>query len=427
MPVSLSALRTTVLGGVAALLLAAPIVPALSAQAEEVIVPGVSCPQAVAVVGFPIGFAQLASEGSTIAVTAGALPSGLTINPSGPAIIGQPGTVETAHFTLSATRPGSSAAGGVDCTMTVKKAPAVARIAGSDRYAQAIAVSKLKFTKTDTVFVASGEKYADALSATAIAAANGGPLLLTAQGSLPAGLLAEITRLGAKDVVVVGGPASVSDGVVQALTVGSGGARVKRIGGADRYEVSRNLIADEDFGIQSATGLYIATGTNFPDALTASPAAAQHSQPVLLVNGTEPTLTASESNLLMSLGVRDVFIAGGPVSVSAPLEASLKNTFAVTRYAGTDRYEAGASVNRASFPNGVGSIYLASGAVFPDALSGGAAAGAEKSPLYVTQPDCLSSAVYFEIGRVAPDTVYVLGGTNTLSRDIESLTPCGLD
>jgi putative cell wall-binding protein len=396
---------------------------------EELLIPALLCPQQAAAKGFPLSAAPLAQAGS-LRVSRGALPQGVRLQAGGFQLEGEPNTVETASFTLelATVRPdGHTDLTTKACTVIVKEAPKVTRVAGSDRYSQALAISRLTFRDdgADTVYLASGQKFADALSATAAAAHHVAPLLLTPGAALPAGVIDEIRRVGANDVVIVGGEASVS-AAVAAQVAASTAAKVTRIAGADRYEVSRALIGHTTFGFASATAAFVATGATFADALTASPAAASGGSPVLLVDGSASSLGAPESALLTRLGVKAVAIVGGTSSVSASLASALEKTFATTRYSGATRYEVGATVNGASFP-AASKVYLASGVVFADALSGGVAAGIGASPLYVTRAGCLAPEVHREIGRLAPSAVVILGGPASLSAAIETLEPCGAD
>ena len=117
---------------------------------------------------------------------------------------------------------------------------AVSRVSASDRYGTAVAISKREFPgSAPTVFVASGSNYPDALSGGPVAAAAGGPLLLTSPDTLPAVVSAEITRLSPSKIVVIGGPGAVSDTVLAALDAI---APATRIFGSDRYQTSRALV-----------------------------------------------------------------------------------------------------------------------------------------------------------------------------------------
>lgn len=91
-----------------------------------------------------------------------------------------------------------------------KETNQVTRLAGPDRYATAAAVSRHLFPNgSDTVWVATGENFPDALAA----AVAGEPLLLTARDSLPTATAAEIVRLGASHAYIVGEADTVSDSV----------------------------------------------------------------------------------------------------------------------------------------------------------------------------------------------------------------------
>jgi putative cell wall-binding protein len=90
---------------------------------------------------------------------------------------------------------------------------------------------------------------------------------------------------------------------------------------------------------------------------------------VLLVNGGATALTPTESAFLLDFGVREVTVAGGPLSVSNALLKDLTVRFAAERLSGSDRYETGGVVNHKVFKS-ISSALIASGASFPDALSG---------------------------------------------------------
>ncbi|MCS5716881.1 cell wall-binding repeat-containing protein [Herbiconiux sp. CPCC 205763] len=302
--------------------------------------------------------------------------------------------------------------------------PTPTRIQGADRYDQAIKASSAMRT-ADLVYVTSGEKFADALSTAAVAGRHGAPLLLTPRAAVPESVIAELGRLEPTTIVVVGGPASVSDEAMEQLSQRVAGATVVRIGGADRYEVSRNLLTEPTFGAIRGETVFVVTGANFPDALTASPAATHTgASPVLLVDGAEHVATEAEISVLHSLGANDVHLVGGVNSLSSELEVNLGGRhFVVTRSEGADRYEAGVSVNRWAFES-ASTVYLASGTAFPDALSGGPRAAQSGSPLYVVQPNCVPASVLGEIKRLQAQQIIILGGPATLGSGVDSLTPC---
>jgi putative cell wall-binding protein len=86
------------------------------------------------------------------------------------------------------------------------------RWAGADRYATAAAISLKTYPQgATTAYLASGENYPDALAGAPVAARAGAPLLLTGRDCVPASTRAELTRLRATNIVVLGGTSAVSE------------------------------------------------------------------------------------------------------------------------------------------------------------------------------------------------------------------------
>lgn len=305
----------------------------------------------------------------------------------------------------------------------ITAAPRVERIAGADRYQQAVLAAQAGFVRSDVVYLASGEGFADALSAAAVAGVHAAPLLLTPAGSLPAAVAAELQRLSPLIVVLVGGPASVSDEVMTEVSLAARGSTVVRVGGADRFAVSRALVSDAAVGVPRASRLFLATGATYPDALTGSPAAVRISAPVLLVNGAAGAPAVEELAVIAEAGAAGVTVLGGPASIGAGYVAGLAARLPVHRIGGADRFEVGATVNREAFGS-AGTVYLASGYAFADALSGATLAARDSAPLYVVAPTCVPAAVTAELARLRPARVVLLGGPATLTPALEALPSC---
>jgi peptidoglycan-N-acetylglucosamine deacetylase len=158
----------------------------------------------------------------------------------------------------------------------------VARVAGSDRYATAAALSRSTAAAgVDTVYVASGVAFPDALSGGAAAAARQSPLLLTAPNAVPSSTAAELGRLRPRRIVVVGGPAVVSADVAARLA-GYASAGVQRLAGTDRYGTAA-AVARATWPRGSTTVL-LASGENFPDGVVAAAVAGRRDAPVLLTS-----------------------------------------------------------------------------------------------------------------------------------------------
>ena len=154
------------------------------------------------------------------------------------------------------------------------------RIGGSDRYATAANISKATFPATTTVYIASGLGFADALSGGPAAAKQGAPMLLTGTTSLPSTTRTELARLKPTQVKILGGTGAVSSRVQDQIRAALPGATITRYSGADRYATAANIA--KALWPTGAHAVFYASGTNFPDGLSATPAAAVNRAPLLL-------------------------------------------------------------------------------------------------------------------------------------------------
>ncbi|GAA2226681.1 hypothetical protein GCM10009851_08330 [Herbiconiux moechotypicola] len=194
---------------------------------------------------------------------------------------------------------------------------AVERIDGPDRFSVSAAVSARTFASGVTVaYVASGRGYADALSASAAAGAAKGPVLLVDTNSVPEAVRKELARLKPASLVIVGGRNSVSEATAKDLgTV----ATVTRIAGADRFE-SASAISKLAFPAGSAS-VYVASGENFPDALSGSAAAIRRGAPILLVG--KNVIPPSVRDELTRLKPLHIAVLGGTETVSDAVKSQL--------------------------------------------------------------------------------------------------------
>ncbi len=319
--------------------------------------------------------------------------------------------------------------GGAVLTVTRNSLPDTQRIAGADRYATAVEVSKKAFPTPGAgipvVYVAQGANYPDALAAAPAAVEEGGPLLLTDSNVLTPIVTAEIQRLNPAKIVVVGGTGVIKPAVFTALSALVPPGKTIRLGGADRYETARLVVryAFLDNGGTGAATAYVATGTGFPDALSASAAAGAVGSPVVLINGSLNSVDAATKALLQDLGVTQVRIAGGTGVVTSGAATSLATVATVTRFAGNDRFDTNHRVNSAIFSS-ADTVYLATGLQFPDALAGAALAGARGAPLYLVQTQCIPATIRSDIIAGGASTAWLIGGTGVLTARVASFASC---
>ena len=186
----------------------------------------------------------------------------------------------------------------------------VTRFGGDNRYeTNLLTLKQLNLTGKDTIIIASGLDYADALSASS----TGLPIMIVGE-KLTDSQVAFLKTLGEDDnYYIAGGTAAVSSEVekqLKALNIGT----VNRLAGDNRYETSA-LLAEEFYGRSGVA--YIASGDDFPDGLTGGVLAGLSRDgkgaPLLLVNEHN---TDNAASYIEDAGVRTVKAIGGTTAVS---------------------------------------------------------------------------------------------------------------
>jgi putative cell wall-binding protein len=305
-----------------------------------------------------------------------------------------------------------------------------ARLAGGSRYATALAISRATFANgsVDTVVVATGADYPDALAASGLAGVYESPLLLVGD-TVTIEFAAEVSRLGATEFVIVGGTKVVSLGVETELKkLGD----VTRVAGSNRYDTAAkvaHLIDDEGGFTEQA---FFVRGDNYADALAVAPFAWRNAMPVLLVRPTE--VPPETESVIASLTVDVGYVAGGPSAVSDATLSALDGMVgsSVDRIFGANRYATATEIAEYAVGEGwaeFGYIGIATGLHYADALGGGAAAGANGGVMLLTDPNTLSKPVedLITAKKLLIDDVVIFGGTSAVSdavkTKIESLLP----
>ena len=296
------------------------------------------------------------------------------------------------------------------------------RIEGENRYDTNLKVVQRTHAAGKPIFVATGASFPDALSiGPAVAQLDGSLLLVSKRGVDPAALSYVKANVPSK-FYIVGGTSAVSKSIEKTL---KGIAPVERVAGADRYTTAAKVL-DTFFAGKKPSHAFVATGTNFPDALTASAAGGALQAPVVLVNGPRgKTFPGALSKSMKAAGITDVYIVGGPSAVNRNIETSLKSQgFGVNRRAGDGRYQTNLKVNALLDGKGVGieGVWVATGRNFPDALSAAAPAGKMSQRLALSNGTCLEPQIVD--GWTANAQVTLIGGVNVLKPSVQNLTPC---
>lgn len=264
----------------------------------------------------------------------------------------------------------------------------VTRIAGTDRYETAAAIATAWDT-APTVYLATGERYPDAIAIGAVAAKERAPILLTRRDALSPASAAQIRRLAPAEVVIVGGPAAVSMEVER--QVADLGPTVVRWAGDDRYGTAV-AISSSRFS-PGVDVVHVVTGESFTDGLVAGPMAAPG--PILLVPPSH--IPASVAAELTRLDPIDIVVVGGDEAVTAATEAALTAyaTGGVARISGPTRYATAAALSTAAAP---GSVYVVRADDYPDGLAVAGLAG--ERPILLSDGTDLPEATSAEVGRL---------------------------
>lgn len=243
------------------------------------------------------------------------------------------------------------------------------KLAGSDRAATAVEVSKERFgyKEADSVVVVGANALIDGLSAAPLAAAKNAPVLIAGKNGLDNGSLAEIERackdLSNKTVYIVGGENSVSYAAKKQLE-DKFGAVVVRLAGDDRYdtslEVDHRLVKDG----QASTTRFVVGGNGAADAMSASAVAAKKTagkvSPILVVK--KDGIKATTRTYLEGK-VAQAYVVGGTSTASTQVFKDIEKVISVTpagyntlnnkvkRLSGEDRYATNLAVINEFYAN----------------------------------------------------------------------------
>jgi putative cell wall-binding protein len=299
------------------------------------------------------------------------------------------------------------------CPLSPTIQPSVERIGGADRFEVAVHASQQSYPDgADAVFLASGSGFADALSGSAAAGHKGGPVLLVARDSVPSIVTAELRRLAPRDIVVLGGLATISADLEKSIR--GLASNITRIDGADRYEVSATLAG---WAFAPSDILYVASGEKYSDALSASAAAGNWGVPVILT-AQSSLPPAVLSYIRDDAALENIIVVGGPATISDSVVETLSQFAPVSRTGGADRFVVSAATSAQAFCKDVPTVYVASGEVFADALSGSSSAIAAAGPVLLVTRDGIPDAVASELRRLQPQQIKVLGGPATISQSV---------
>lgn len=272
----------------------------------------------------------------------------------------------------------------------VKNTKKYIRIFGNDRYetsrkAADYMKTVLGVNQFDTVIVASGRTYADALPGSYLASIKNAPILLTrdTQNENVKAYIRKNLKKGGM-VYILGGESSVGSDMEEGLD----GYTVKRLAGENRYLTNIEILKEAKV---SSGEILVCTGGNYADSLSASSAG----RPIFLVS--KNGLSKEQKEWLSTVnGV--YYVVGGTGAVSNELKDAVGEYGPAGRIAGNDRYETSFRLAE-KFAGNAQQVVIAYGKGFPDGLSGGPLASAMHAPLILSAENNEDKAAEFVHSR----------------------------
>lgn len=291
------------------------------------------------------------------------------------------------------------------------------RYYGNDRFETSTILSNLLSIKgSEHIFLVNGENFADALFSGPLASVSNSPILLTKKGELPKVVENKIAEMKVKRVTIVGGLSSVSVDIEN--KVKKMGIVVDRISGSDRFETAKKLsdARASVLGSKSSEKIAYASGTNFADALSATPFIYYDDVANILPQNNKPIVEyipyKNESNKGNTL-----YIFGGINSVPQ----NVNSEYVTTRFSGADRYATSVEIAKEcekKLNNKINTVFIASGEDFPDALSVGPIVARHGSVVLLTEKNTLNAEVAGFISERQIDRINIIGGESTISKNV---------
>ena len=185
-----------------------------------------------------------------------------------------------------------------------------------------------------------------------------------------------------------------------------------RLAGSDRYETAY-AVAEQmklNKGKEKFDNIVVASGENYPDALSGNYLAFRKKAPMLLTNQYEVDNTAEYiKNSIEPNGT--VYILGQTSAVPASLEQKLQG-INIKRIGGSDRFETNLLILKEARVHGE-ELIVCSGLNFPDAVS----ASAANKPILLAD-DKLSASQKNYLSTIDPLKVYFIGGDKAVPKTV---------
>ncbi len=381
-------------------------------------------PRAAVAQEYSFNFEATGSGTMRYSIVSGTIPSWFMLDPYTGKLRGKATQAGSYTFTLKVE---NGVGNGAKKEFTLVVGDKWSRLYGDDRYEtmQKIVDEGFAEDSANTVIVASGSNFPDALAASSLAGLKKAPILLTDPNSLSNEAASEIGRLGASHAIVVGGEAAVSGKVAAQLSALPGIKDVSRLSGEMRADTAVEIYKSAE-GSWGNTAI-VSTGQKYADALAISSYAYGNATPIFLTNW-QNKLDDASIDAIRSGGFENVLIVGGTDVVNDSVKTQLgRYKFSYLRLSGSTRCETAVKIaewttggmDTAAFQpasklslNGTG---IATAWNFPDALAGASLCGKNGSAILLVSDDNTSAIDYLAKSRYSTTFGYVFGGSSAVS------------
>lgn len=191
---------------------------------------------------------------------------------------------------------------------------------------------------------------------------------------------------------------------------------VQRVAGDTRYDTMSELISNVG-GWSASDKVILASGANYPDALSASALAGVHDAPIILTDPTE--LSSKAAATIKQLGPSTIYVVGGPSAVSDEVLQAANNICGsnTIRLYGSTRYETSLEILR-QCNSSSDTVIVATGANYADSLSISPFAYVTKSPIVLCDPNGGLTQEAIEAIRAGGFSRAILVGGNAAVPDV---------
>jgi hypothetical protein len=313
----------------------------------------------------------------------------------------------------------------------------VKRLEGGDRYAVAVNIARTAYpgwTGLRHVVVACGEDraMADPLAAAGLAGVYDAPVLLVKSYAIPSNTLNALKGIGTVNpgvqIHIVGGTGSVPDSLRTQMGRIAGVAKVDRVAGRDRYEVTA-AIADRMNQVapgQMPAALIVCAENPaaFYDALAASPASFSRKMPMLAVRTSAQVPPSVRSRLSTYFVGKPRYVVSGRTYVSDAVYSAVGGSVRLT--SSSDRYVAAKEIAEKLVAPGrawQSATDVGLAAKLPDSLTGGTFMGHARGVLLFTDSTTVMRSApraFITANKPAIARGWIFGGTASVPLAVET-------